>query len=158
MNFKAKVNIALMLLSLASIATATAFALYYRGTAIDYKAQWDKAAVSLKQANDIMTNMQKRQRDVAVLDAKYTQELASAQATIDRLQRDVTAGKRRLQFKTRGSTMSLDKRAAACMANEACTRPDDSAQRDYFTLRERIEVAGKQIAGLQQYIREQCLR
>ncbi|WP_410477753.1 lysis system i-spanin subunit Rz [Pantoea sp.] len=27
-----------------------------------------------------------------------------------------------------------------------------------FTLRERIEVAGKQIAGLQQYINEQCLR
>lgn len=33
----------------------------------------------------------------------------------------------------------------------------DAARRDYFTLRERIEVAGKQIAGLQQYIREQCI-
>jgi len=158
MSFKAKVIIALILLSLASIATATAFALYYRGNAIDYKAQWDKAAVSLKQANDIITNMQKRQRDVAVLDAKYTQELASAQATIDRLQRDVAAGKRRLQFKTRGSTVSPDKRAAACMVNEACARPDDSAERDYFTLRSRIELAGKQIAGLQQYINEQCLK
>ncbi|WP_312110846.1 MULTISPECIES: lysis system i-spanin subunit Rz, partial [Pantoea] len=32
----------------------------------------------------------------------------------------------------------------------------DSAERDYFTLRSRIELAGKQIAGLQQYITEQC--
>jgi len=34
----------------------------------------------------------------------------------------------------------------------------DAAQQDHFTLRERIEVAGNQIAGLQQYIREQCLK
>jgi len=33
----------------------------------------------------------------------------------------------------------------------------DAAQQDHFTLRERIEVAGNQIAGLQQYIDEQCL-
>ncbi|WP_312158381.1 lysis system i-spanin subunit Rz, partial [Pantoea piersonii] len=32
------------------------------------------------------------------------------------------------------------------------------AERDYFTLRSRIELAAKQIAGLQQYIREQCLK
>ncbi|QFH65488.1 lysis protein [Leclercia adecarboxylata] len=37
-------------------------------------------------------------------------------------------------------------------------RLTDSAERDYFTLRERIETATKQIAGLQQYVSEQCLR
>ncbi|MGE7404811.1 lysis system i-spanin subunit Rz, partial [Serratia bockelmannii] len=31
------------------------------------------------------------------------------------------------------------------------------AQRDYFTLRERIEIANKQIAGLQDYINQVCL-
>ncbi|MGW4426322.1 lysis system i-spanin subunit Rz, partial [Streptosporangium sp. NPDC004631] len=30
-------------------------------------------------------------------------------------------------------------------------------QRDYFTLRERIEIANKQIAGLQDYINQVCL-
>lgn len=158
MTCKSKAVIAVILISLASIITVTAFALFYLGNAIDYKARWDRAVVSLKQANEIITDMQTRQRDVAALDEKYTKELADAKATIDHLRDDVTAGKRRLQFKTRGSTMSPAKRAAACMVNEACTRPDDSAQRDYFTLRERIEVAGKQIAGLQQYIREQNLK
>lgn len=30
--------------------------------------------------------------------------------------------------------------------------------KDYFTLRERIETSGKMIAGLQDYIRQQCLK
>ncbi|MGD3028071.1 lysis system i-spanin subunit Rz, partial [Escherichia coli] len=34
----------------------------------------------------------------------------------------------------------------------------DSAQRDYFILRERIETSDKMIRGLQQYIRTQCVR
>jgi hypothetical protein len=32
-----------------------------------------------------------------------------------------------------------------------------AAERDYFTLRERIETITKQLTGLQQYVREQCL-
>lgn len=158
MTSKAKVLLALALLIIIAIATSTALALYYRGNAIDYKAQRDTATSSLKQVNEIITDMQARQRDVAALDEKYTKELADAKATIDQLRDDVATGKRRLQFKTRGSTMSPDKRAAACMVNEACTRPDYSAQRDYFTLRSRIELVRKQIAGLQQYINEQCLK
>jgi len=44
------------------------------------------------------------------------------------------------------------------MDDAATTRFTDAAQWDFFTLRERIEIAGKQIAGLQQYIKEQCLK
>ncbi|ERM09608.1 endopeptidase [Pantoea agglomerans Tx10] len=44
------------------------------------------------------------------------------------------------------------------MDDATSARLTDAAQRDYFTLRERIEVAGKQIAGLQQYIKEKCLK
>jgi prophage endopeptidase len=46
---------------------------------------------------------------------------------------------------------------ATGMDDAASTRLTDAAQGDYFTLRKRIEVAGKQIAGLQQYINNQCL-
>ena len=112
-------------------------------------------------ANDLATqrqqtidDMQVRQRDVAALDAKYTKELADAQASIDQLERDVATGKRRLQLNatckkqpTSGTT-SMDDAASAGLT--------EAAERDYFTLRSRIELAGKQIAGLQQYINEQC--
>ena len=63
---------------------------HYRDNAITYKAQRDKAT-------SIIADMQKRQRDVAELDARYTKELAGANATIESLRADVSAGRKRLQ-------------------------------------------------------------
>lgn len=154
MTLKAKLLAAIALLVLLASATSTAFALYYRGNAIDYKAQRDTATGNLKLANDTITDMQTRQRDVAALDEKYTKELASAQATIDQLQRDVASGKRRLQLHATCTKQSTS--GAAGVDDAASPGLTDSAERDYFTLRSRIELAGKQIAGLQQYIKEQC--
>lgn len=144
---------ALMLFLLIGILTAGGFALYYRGNAIDYKAQRDKATGDLKLANATIDDMTVRQHAVAALDAKYTKELASAQETIDQLQRDVASGKRRLQLNATCTKQSAISTGVDDAASPGLT---DSAERDYFTLRSRIELAGKQIAGLQQYIREQC--
>ncbi|NAC57077.1 lysis protein, partial [Escherichia coli] len=63
---------------------------HYRDNAITYKEQRDKATY-------IIADMQKRQRDVAELDARYTKELADANATIESLRADVSAGRKRLQ-------------------------------------------------------------
>lgn len=126
---------------------------HYRGNAIDYKAQRDKATGDLKLANAMIDDLQVRQRAVAALDEKYTKELASAQATIDQLQRDVASGKRRLQLNATCTKQSATSTGVDDAASPGLT---DSAERDYFTLRSRIELAGKQIAGLQQYIKEQC--
>ena len=71
---------------------------HYRDNAITYKAQRDKNARELKLANAAITDMQMRQRDVAV-DAKYTKELADAKAENDALRDDVAAGRRRLHIK-----------------------------------------------------------
>ena len=70
---------------------------HYRDNAITYKAQRDKNARELKLANAAITDMQMRQRDVAALDAKYT-ELAVAKAENDALRDDVAAGRRRLHI------------------------------------------------------------
>lgn len=158
MLFSTKVLGASLLLMMVTTLSASSLAFYYRANAISSQTLLYKAKAELKLANTAISDLQVRQRDVAALDAKFTQELTDALATIDRLQRDVAAGKRRLQFKTRGSAVSPDKRAATCMVNEACARSDNSVERDYFTLRSRIELAGKQIVGLQEYIRIQCWR
>lgn len=70
---------------------------HYRDNAITYKEQRDKNARELKLANSTITDMQLRQRDVAALDAKYTKELADANATIESLRADVSSGRKRLQ-------------------------------------------------------------
>ena len=69
---------------------------HYRDN-ITYKAQRDKNARELKLADAAITDMQMRQRDVAALDAKYTENLADAIEN-DALRDDVAAGRRRLHI------------------------------------------------------------
>ncbi|EEY9008339.1 lysis protein, partial [Escherichia coli] len=71
---------------------------HYRDNAITYKAQRDKKARELEQANATITDMQVRQRDVAALDAKYSRELADARAENETLRADVAAGRKRLRI------------------------------------------------------------
>ncbi|MEB6533265.1 lysis protein [Pantoea stewartii] len=152
MTFKA-FTILVISLSIALLITVGA-TFYYRGNAIDFKSQRDKASEALKQANATINDMQLRQRDVAAIDAKYTQELADAKATIDQLHDDVANGKRWLRINASCEKQST---TASSLDDATSARLTDSAQRDYFTLRDRIETANKQIAGLQEYIRKVCL-
>nr|WP_312140874.1 lysis protein [Pantoea septica] len=121
-----------------------------------YRDKYQAAKSLAETQQETINDMQRRQQSVAALDAKYTKELADAQATIDQLHDDVAFGKRRLQLNATCTKQSTS--GAAGMDDAASPGLTDSAERDYFTLRSRIELAGKQIAGLQQYIREQCLK
>lgn len=120
-----------------------------------YHDKYLQADKDLKLAKQIITDMQKRQRDVATLDAKYTQELADAQETINLLERDVATGKRRLQL---NATCKNNSTGTSGLDDAAGPRLTDSAERDYFTLRQRIETVTKQLTGLQEYVRTQCLK
>lgn len=128
---------------------------HYRDNAIDYKKQRDTAVNESALAKATITDMQARQRDVASLDAKYTQELADAEETINQLERDVATGKRRLQL---NATCKGNATGTSGMDDATSARLTDSAERDYFTLRQRIETVTKQLTGLQEYVRTQCLR
>ena len=129
---------------------------HYRNNAITFKDQRDKATHGLKLANDTIADMKVRQRDVAALDAKYTGELADAKATIDQLERDVASGKRRLQLNARCPASGAP--GTSGMGDASSPRLTDAAQRDYFTLRERIATVTKQVGYLQDYISTQCLK
>lgn len=120
------------------------------------KTRADTAEYLAKQRQETINDMQTRQRDVAALDAKYTKELADAKASIDELQSDVIAGRKRLQLNATCKKQSTS--GSPILDDAASPGLTESAQRDYFTLRDRIETSGKMIAGLQQYIREQCLK
>ncbi|WP_094078518.1 lysis protein [Pantoea latae] len=134
-------------------------ATHYHDKATEWRAAAHQTQQLAKQQEAALSEMQRRQREVAALDEKYTKELANAQATIEQLHHDVIAGRKRLYLKTRRSAMPEGKAPGTSGVDDAArTRSDKSAERDYFTLRSRIELAGKQIAGLQQFIREQCLR
>ena len=95
--------------------------------------------------------MQMRQRDVAALDAKYTKELADAKAEND-------ACVMMLPLVVVGCTSKQS--VSQCEATTApaeimqLLRLADTAERDYFTLRERLITMQKQLEGTQKYINE----
>ncbi|WP_059242553.1 lysis protein [Escherichia albertii] len=130
---------------------------HYRDNAITYKTQRDDNARELKLAEAIITDMKVRQRDVAALDAKYSKELADAKAENDALRDDIAAGRRRLRIR---AVCPAVREATASSGVDDATSPRlaDTAERDYFTLRDRLMTMQKQLEGAQLYIREQCLR
>ncbi len=111
---------------------------------------------TLQDANGKLTRQidwqNKMQHAVAAIDENRSRELTDAKSKIDDLQRDVADGRRRLRLSATCSTAS-----AASLADADGPRLTDAAQRDYYTLRKRIETAHSQIAGLQDYIRNVCL-
>ena len=129
---------------------------HYRDNAITYKEQRDKATEKLSLANATIKDMQTRQRDVAALDAKYTGELADAKKQLDDLQRCVRDGKCGLRINAKCPANGAT--STGGMVDASGPRLTDSAERDYFTLRERIVTVTKQVGYLQDYIKEQCLK
>ena len=120
------------------------------------KKRADEATSLAKQRQETIKDMTVRQRDVATLDAKYTGELADAKKQLADLQRCVSTGKCGLRVNAK--CPSNGTASAPGMDDATSPRLTDAAERDYFTLRERIETITKQLTGLQQYVREQCLR
>ncbi|AUO41966.1 lysis protein [Escherichia coli] len=121
---------------------------HYRDNAIAYKEQRDKATSTI-------ADMQKRQRDVAELDARYTKELADANATIESLRADVSAGRKRLQV---SATCAKSTTGAGSMGDGESPRLTADAELNYYRLRSGIDRITAQVNYLQEYIRTQCLR
>ncbi|WP_279278215.1 lysis protein [Citrobacter braakii] len=146
----------LQLLVVAVISVLAFFMNHYRDNAITYKDQRDKATEQLSLAKSTIKDMQTRQRDVAALDAKYTQDLADAKKQLDDLQRCVSDGKCGLRVNARCPANGTA--STGSLGDASGPRLTDAAQRDYFTLRERIVTVTKQVGYLQDYIKEQCLK
>lgn len=129
---------------------------HYRGNAIIYKDQRNKATEKLSLANATIKEMQTRQRDAAALDAKYTKDLADAKSQLEDLQRCVSNGKCGLHVNARCPANGTT--GASGMGDATGPRLTDSAERDYFTLRERIVTVTNQVGYLQEYINNQCMK
>lgn len=116
----------------------------------------ESAESNLKLASQTISDMEIRQRDVSALDAKYTGELVDAKKQLDDLQRCIRTGKCGLRINAKCTANGTP--STGSMGDASSPRLIDSAERDYFTLRERIVTVTKQVGYLQEYIRTQCLR
>ncbi|ELY3536890.1 lysis protein [Cronobacter dublinensis] len=138
---------------LALIAILTSF--YYHDQFKESQASLTAVNRELNAVKDAKEKMLEGQRKLAELDAWYTGEIARVKAENDQLRADVANGTRRLQL---NATCERVRNASGTTGGSDATAPrlDDAAQRDYFTLRERIATITAQMIGLQIYVREQC--
>ncbi|ECB4373012.1 lysis protein, partial [Salmonella enterica subsp. enterica serovar London] len=129
---------------------------HYRNNAIAYKEQRDTVTHKLALANATITDMTKRQRDVAALDAKYTKELADAQNRNTDLQRRLAAGGR-VRVEGRCTVPTTTKTASTRrVGNAATVELSPVAGQNVLDIRAGIISDQEKLKYLQEYIRTQC--
>ncbi|EAP0130798.1 lysis protein [Salmonella enterica] len=129
---------------------------HYRDNAIQYKSQRDTAGHSLTLANETISDMEVRQRDVAALDAKYTKELADAQNRNTDLQRRLAAGGR-VRVEGRCTVPTTTKTASTRrVGNAATVELSPVAGQNVLDIRAGIISDQEKLKYLQEYIRTQC--
>ncbi|EFS0856674.1 lysis protein [Salmonella enterica] len=129
---------------------------HYRDNAIQYKSQRDTASHSLTLANETISDMEVRQRDVAALDAKYTKELADAQNRNTDLQRLLAAGGR-VRVEGRCTVPTTTKTASTRrVGNAATVELSPVAGQNVLDIRAGIISDQEKLKYLQEYIRTQC--
>ncbi|WP_312583054.1 lysis protein [Atlantibacter hermannii] len=128
----------------------------YRENAIEYKKQRDEKTQALSLANATINDMQVRQRDVAALDAKYTKELADANAENDALRKRLDNGGR---VRVQGKCPAQDYTTSTGSVGDAGTvELADVAGRNVLSIRAGIIRDQKALKYLQDYINTQCLK
>ncbi|EBM0824960.1 lysis protein [Salmonella enterica] len=148
-----------VIVSLLIVAAALAWtADHYHGNAVKYKEQRDTATHKLTLANATITDMTKRQRDVAALDARYTKELSDAKAENDALRRKLDNGGRVLVKGKCSVPSSAETSSASGMGNDATVELSPVAGRNVLGIRDGIISDQTALRALQEYIRTQCLK
>ncbi|HEB6949733.1 TPA: lysis protein [Salmonella enterica subsp. enterica serovar Hvittingfoss] len=142
-----------MLIVVAALAWATD---HYHSNAVRFRQQRDTVTHKLALANATITDMTKRQRDVAALDARYTKELADAQTRNTDLQRRLAAGGR-VRVEGRCSVPTETETASTSRVGNAAT-VELSPGAGFNVLRIRTGIISDQakLKYLQEYIRTQC--
>ncbi|HAJ2689079.1 TPA: lysis protein, partial [Escherichia coli] len=76
-------------------------------------------------------------------------------ATIESLRADVSAGRKRLQV---AATCAKSTTGASGLVDGSSPRLTADAELNYWRLRDGIAAVTKQLTGLQEYVRTQCLK
>ncbi|MBT9432812.1 lysis protein [Candidatus Sodalis endolongispinus] len=143
------------LLTLAALllASMTGAALYYRALYQEAEQSRQRVETQAESRQAEIEQLSRQIQTIAALDLQHTRELENDKKRIAQLERDLADGRRRLQINAICPAVPTGSTAAR-MDDATRARLTDTAQRNYFTLRHRIEITEQQINGLQDYIRQ----
>lgn len=144
---------------LIAVLVASLFGLtYYHYRVQSLNRDVAELATVAKQQQATLDQIETQRQAVAAIDIKYTKELADAKSENERLRADIANGTKRLQLNATCSKPVSKTTGPASVPDDASARLTNAAERDYLSLRERIGIATTQIAGLQDYITNVCLK
>lgn len=129
---------------------------HYHDNATEFKRQRDEKVKELNLANETITDMTTRQRDVAALDAKYTKEIADAKAENDALQRKLDNGGRVLVKGKCPVSTATQTTGTPSMGDDATVELSSVAGRNVLGIRAGIQRDQTALKTLQEYINTQC--
>jgi len=129
---------------------------YYQSEYHEERGRADAAESLAQQRQGTITDMQRRQRDIAALDKKYTQELADAKAENAALQHKLDHGGRVL-VTGRCPATAPDTAAAPGVGDDATLELSSTAGRHVLGIRAGIKQDQSALKVLQEYILSQCL-
>lgn len=133
-------------------------AAHYHAKYLAEQKRADAAEQNLSLANATITDMQVRQRDVAVLDAKYTRELADAQSETDALRRQLDAGGRVLVKGKCSVPATTHATGTASLGDAGAVELSDAVGRNVLSIRAGIQRDQIALKALQEYINTQSLQ
>ena len=116
------------------------------------KSELAKANETIEAKQATIDSMKLQNQKVAALSQKKQQDLNDAKAEIERLERDVDAGRQRLRLNARCPSVPTDS-GTASVDDESAPRLTRDAERAYFRLREQHALVTQQLTGLQEYVR-----
>uniref|UniRef100_A0A3B0M1M2 Bacteriophage lysis protein n=1 Tax=Arsenophonus endosymbiont of Trialeurodes vaporariorum TaxID=235567 RepID=A0A3B0M1M2_9GAMM len=146
----------ILLVISALLASMSGTTLYYRTLYYDTEKARKIAVFDREKQQVAFEQLNRQIQTVAALDTQHTKELEHDKNLIAQLQRDVAASRRRLHVKAICPSVSTNT-SPSSLDDAISARLDYTAQRNYFILRQRIEIAEEQIKGLQDYIRQVVL-
>ncbi len=112
---------------------------------------------ALKTASNTIQQMKERNAELSKLDKRYHDEIKAIRSDIADLRTGIDNGTIRLRVNAIPVRVSDSTGTASRIDGSTC-EPTADAKSAYLSLREQLKIKDAQIAGLQDYIKTQCLR
>lgn len=129
------------------------YVLFNHSEELSAKSKELTSELSVKQKT--INTMAYLQLTAAKIDAQYVTEMNNAKSELEAMERGVANGTIGLHINATCPGVS-NTSSASSMGNAESPRLGNTAERDYFTLRDRIKTATSQISYLQDYIISTC--
>lgn len=139
------------------IAGLTAVTCYYQSEAARLQEEVTVTQGALKTASNTIQQMKDRNAELSKLDKRYHDEIKAIRSDIADLRAGIDSGAIRLHVNAEPVRL-LDNTGTASRIDGTTCRLTPDAESAYLSLREQLKEKDAKIAGLQSYIKTQCLR